>query len=85
MKKITLHRPISHGPQVFTTVTIREPSARELARISARAHPNTFDAARDVIAMLTGLGADVVEGLSARDFFQLTEAAAELFRDLETP
>lgn len=83
MMKITLHRPISQGPQVFTTVTLREPTARELARISARVPANNFDAARDVIAMLTGLDPVAVEGLCARDFFQLSEAAAEIFREME--
>ncbi|MEN9925750.1 MAG: Phage tail assembly chaperone protein or 41 or 14 [Pseudomonadota bacterium] len=79
-----LHKPIAQGPRVFTELAFREPAARELVKLSAKPPAEPFEAALAVISLLTGLEADFLErSLSPRDFYELSEVAAQFFAGME--
>lgn len=82
--KFKLSRPIAQGPRVFTEVEFIEPTSRDLVRLSKKEPQGPFDTALTVMSMLTRLDARFLEThLSARDFFELSEASARFFEDME--
>lgn len=82
--KFTLSRPIAQGPRVLTEIEFVEPTSRDLVKLSKQGPQGPFDTALSVMSMLTRLDPRFLEThLSARDFFELSEASARFFEAME--
>lgn len=77
-----LHKPLADGPRIFTSVTITEPTAREMLALAKQATGDEYVDALAVVAAITGLPTALLDSqLGGRDFLALSKIAASVFRE----
>ena len=82
MTSIKLTKPIVDGPRVYTELTVREPTAKQMVELSRKIHGDEYEGALSVISTMTGIDAKLLDGqLGARDFIRLSAIMADYFRE----
>jgi hypothetical protein len=74
--------PVEHDGAPLTEVVLRRAKARDMAaieKIAGEDKTGQMDQTIGIIAVLSGLPADVVGDLDAEDFTALSEALADFF------
>lgn len=70
VKILTLRKPVTMGDETITSLTLREPTAGELERATAKGTGMTV--AINLMSMVSGQPRQIIEKMGSRDFKEAT-------------